>query len=303
MADLEKGLEEECNENKDEENSDEKPVKPVHLDLHLIVKRHLPLEASQWTQNEMIQELNKIKRLRLDRENIGGIDGFELLSTDVTHLYLQFNKIQKIENLECLPNLQVLILSHNQISKLEGISHLQKLVFFDISNNCIEELNPDDIPKSIVILNLTDNPCAANVSHRKNLIQWLPKLKHLDGSDISNKDRISAGTLDPNDVVEDSDEEEENDNDDAEDNEDDVRHEAGDEIMDASSQNQPIIGYKQLPKILPNIHDVATDMLMRSQKRLEKDTSMHRKHIQEMTNIRIMTKIKPIPHLSKPHDI
>uniref|UniRef100_A0A0B6YQ17 Uncharacterized protein n=1 Tax=Arion vulgaris TaxID=1028688 RepID=A0A0B6YQ17_9EUPU len=60
------------------------------------------------------------------------------------------------------------------------------------------------------------------------------------------------------------------------------------------------MAYKQLPKIQTSIKDFATEMLLRSQKRLEDSTSEHRRHVQEITNIRIKTKIRPKLELSRP---
>lgn len=48
-------------------------------------------------------------------------------ATNLTNLYLQKNKIKKIENLECLVNLRKLYLGHNEISVVENLNTLPNL--------------------------------------------------------------------------------------------------------------------------------------------------------------------------------
>ncbi|KAI8777498.1 leucine-rich repeat-containing protein 46 [Biomphalaria glabrata] len=282
----------------------ENDSKPVCLSLHLIVQRHLPPESSEWSHEEIIKELNKKRRIRLDRENIGQIDSCELLSADVTHLYLQFNKISKIENLECLPNLQVLILSENKITTIENIDHLNKLVFLDVSNNLIEEVQAENLPQSIIILNLSGNPCVSQ-SYKSNIIKRLPKLKHLDGAEILKEDKLEAGVEvesicgnNENQGEETTDEEEgSEDEDDAEETvTDNIARKGKLTAVAAPLEAKSLIGYKKLPQIPANIHDLATNILLRSQSRMEERTKEYKKHLQEMTNIKILSKIKPIPH-------
>ncbi|KAH9500854.1 hypothetical protein Btru_073163 [Bulinus truncatus] len=291
-----------------EEVFKENDPKPVRLSLHKIVERHLPPESSECSHDEIIKELNKIRRIRLDRENIGQIDSFELLNTQVTHLYLQFNKICKIESLECLPNLQVLILSENMIKIIEGIDHLQKLVFLDISNNCIEELQTERLPQSIIILNMSGNPCVNASSYRSNLIKWLPKLKHLDGTEISKEEKIDAGVFDIKHAQE-SDKEQsiknfekagDDESDEDEESDDDVENKSDKEKFKAEVEPKKIIGFKQLPQIQTNIHDLTTNILMRSQSRMEDRTREHKKHVQEIINLKILSKIKPIKPIKHP---
>lgn len=45
----------------------------------------------------------------------------------LTHLYLQWNRIRKIENLAALKNLKKLYLSYNKIQCLEGVENLHQL--------------------------------------------------------------------------------------------------------------------------------------------------------------------------------
>lgn len=45
----------------------------------------------------------------------------------LTHLYLQWNRIRKIENLDALKNLKKLYLSYNEIQRLECVENLHQL--------------------------------------------------------------------------------------------------------------------------------------------------------------------------------
>lgn len=290
------------------DENNHKESKPVRLSLHLIVKRHLPMDSTEWPQEHIISELNKLKRVRLDRENIGEIDSLELFSTQVTNLYLQSNKICCIENLECLPNLQVLVLSNNQIKEITGIRHLEKLLLLDLSENCLESVNIECIPKSIIILNLKGNSSLEEAKYRPQLIGNLPKLKQLDEIDISDQEKRDAGLTyetDGEDVVE---------------SEEDIEKEEEEGSLRASSaesrQSSELFvpftpfdanmdisassSYKQLPKIESSIQGIAADMLLRSQKRLEDMAMQHKRHLQQITNIKIKSKIQPVPRLGKP---
>ena len=51
------------------------------------------------------------------------------------------NKIERIENLEFLPNLKFLTLAHNFITVIEGLATLPKLGFLDLSHNFIENFD------------------------------------------------------------------------------------------------------------------------------------------------------------------
>lgn len=168
-------------------------VKPVRLSLHLIVKRHLPPAAKDWSHEEILEALHKVTHIRLDRENISEIDGLELLEKKVSNLYLQHNQIKCIENLECLTNLRFLTLSGNQIEAVEGLKHLQQLFFLDLSLNLIKDFDIDEFPQSLIILNLKGNPCTSHPDHRGRIIQDLPKLKQLDEVEVTSEEKLEAG--------------------------------------------------------------------------------------------------------------
>lgn len=237
-------------------------VKPVRLSLHLIVKRHLPPAAKDWSHEEILEALHKVTHIRLDRENISEIDGLELLEKKVTNLYLQHNQIKCIENLECLTNLRFLTLSGNQIEAVEGLKHLQQLFFLDLSLNLIKDFDIDEFPQSLIILNLKGNPCTSHPDHRGRIIQDLPKLKQLDEVEVTSEEKLEAGFKT-----------EEDDDDDDEDEEDDKPE---DKKEKAGSKN---------------IEQLTNSTLVRSQNRVELDLREHLKHSQELDLIREMYNI------------
>ncbi len=61
---------------------------------------------SKMSFEEVADAVLELKYIRLDDERISEIDNMEALGPNVTHLYLQRNRIRKIENLESLQRLQ-----------------------------------------------------------------------------------------------------------------------------------------------------------------------------------------------------
>lgn len=61
--------------------------------------------------------------------------------TQLTHLYLQWNRITKIENLDRLKNLRKLYLGYNEITRFEGVSKLNQLEELHLEYQTINHLN------------------------------------------------------------------------------------------------------------------------------------------------------------------
>ncbi|XP_064647689.1 leucine-rich repeat-containing protein 46-like [Lineus longissimus] len=185
--------------------NDTETTKSERISLHMIARRHLKKEiTSSYSQEEILDELNKITHLRLDRESIQNIDHLELLGGSVTNVYLQHNRIEVIENLEYLSNVSFLTLSNNRIERIENLLPLRKLKFLDLSENLINSFDIDEIPQTVIILNLGGNPCTNKADYRGRIIQDLPKLQQLDGEDVTKVEKMEAGF-----VVSDSEEDEE----------------------------------------------------------------------------------------------
>uniref|UniRef100_A0A8D0XH16 Leucine rich repeat containing 46 n=1 Tax=Sus scrofa TaxID=9823 RepID=A0A8D0XH16_PIG len=107
---------------------------------------------------------------------------------DFLHLgfFLQ-NKIQRIENLACVPSLRFLSLAGNRIRQVENLRDLPYLQFLDLSENLIEILKLDEFPESLLILNLTGNSCTNQEGYRKLVTEALPLLLDLDGQPVSER--------------------------------------------------------------------------------------------------------------------
>lgn len=126
------------------------------ITLQLIIDRNLPIAAKNNKNTKIDKKLDllscsssmdittssilKLTHIRLDRENIDEIDNLaEFLNhTGLTHLFLHYNQIRRIENLEFLTGLTYLNLSHNHITKIENLKHLRRLQLLDLSSNKIE---------------------------------------------------------------------------------------------------------------------------------------------------------------------
>ena len=58
---------------------------------------------------------------------------------NLTHLYLQNNRLNKLENLHCLTKLKKLYLAGNQIAVLEGLESCRELTELYIENQRLAE--------------------------------------------------------------------------------------------------------------------------------------------------------------------
>ncbi|XP_029814908.1 leucine-rich repeat-containing protein 46 [Manacus vitellinus] len=110
-------------------------------------------------------ELLPSSTIRLDRENISCIG--KLRDQGGIHsLYLQQNKIERIENLGCFPNLRFLCLAGNRIQRVENLQALPHLCALDLSHNLIQVLDTEELPRSLQILDLTGNECTRQQGYR-----------------------------------------------------------------------------------------------------------------------------------------
>ena len=135
------------------------------------------------------KKLLKLTHIHLDRENIEEIDNLAEYLGEVTHLYLQYNLIKKIENLDFLVNIKFLILSNNQIEKIENLTCLKRLKLLDLSYNLIDKIDIYELPKSLSFLDLRENECFKSQSwyannYEEKLLNYLVELKQLNGEDF-----------------------------------------------------------------------------------------------------------------------
>ncbi|XP_057270613.1 leucine-rich repeat-containing protein 46 [Pezoporus wallicus] len=121
--------------------------------------------------------------IRLDRESIGAIGRLRSL-WDIHSLYLQWNQIEKIENLSSFPSLRFLSLAGNRIRRVENLQPLQHLRGLDLSHNRIRTLDPAELPRSLRLLDLTGNECTHQQGYRELVLGALPHLLQLDAQPI-----------------------------------------------------------------------------------------------------------------------
>ncbi|EPY87189.1 leucine-rich repeat-containing protein 46 isoform 1 [Camelus ferus] len=187
----------------------------------LITKRNLAFPEDEGLSEKMFHTLAELQTVRLDREGITTIKNLEglqnlhslylqavnscllpfLLPVEVTLSLVGQNKIQRIENLACIPSLRFLSLAGNQIRQVENLRDLPHLQSLDLSENLIEVLKlgglgavqrgsglpllwADEFPESLLILNLTGNSCTAQDGYRERVVEALPLLLYLDGQPV-----------------------------------------------------------------------------------------------------------------------
>ncbi|XP_054142457.1 leucine-rich repeat-containing protein 46 [Melozone crissalis] len=121
--------------------------------------------------------------LRLDRENIACI-GRTRGQEGIHSLYLQQNRIEKLENLECFPNLRFLCLAGNRIQRLQNLRGLLQLGLLDLSHNLIQVLHTEELPRSLRILDLAGNQCTQQEGYRAGVLAALPQLLQLDSQPV-----------------------------------------------------------------------------------------------------------------------
>ncbi|XP_002736362.1 uncharacterized protein LOC100371877 [Saccoglossus kowalevskii] len=262
--------------------------KPEKISLSMIARRNLPhLEVSSGSQDKLIQSLMKLTHIRLDRENIDEIDNLEMLGP-VTNLYLQHNIISRIENLESLHQLRFLTLAANNISRIENLNVVAELKLLDLSENAIEDFDPAELPQKLIILNLKDNPCTKLPGYRVKVIQHLANLKQLDNVNVTKYERRDAGC-----VVSDSEEEEEEEEDEDEEGEDDDSDEGV--IADGGDWGEILDQGKHLKnRALDNIEDVfniSTRLIQQSRQRLQKYMKDHASREDELDDVRTQSRL------------
>ena len=154
----------------------------AELDIPLVMRRTLLANSKEAEEKLSTEEkaewlTQSMSHLRLDRENIEVIENLECFSAKLTHLYLQHNRIKHITGLLCLSKLKFLCLSYNKI----------------------EYIDTNELPKSIMLIYFDGNPCVNNPGYPMNLIAELPKLRSIDYQPVTHAQRRRAeGNLDVN---------------------------------------------------------------------------------------------------------
>lgn len=171
-------------------------TEPQRLTFDLILQTHVDRFTAVLDSDQVADAVLSLTHLRLDRLRIGAIENLDVFGDSVTNLYLQHNFISKIENLEALQHrLRFLVLSGNRIAKMEGLAALQALEYLNLAENLIEALPEEEreLPKSIRILDMHDNPVSEKQGYVATLLRWLPRLTSLDDMHVDRADRLAVG--------------------------------------------------------------------------------------------------------------
>ncbi|XP_059816223.1 protein phosphatase 1 regulatory subunit 7-like [Hypanus sabinus] len=125
------------------------------------------------------------------------------------YLFLQSNRLTKIEGMQGLVNLQELYLSHNGIEVIEGLENNKKLTTLDIANNRVKKIENvshltelqefwmndnlidhwsdlDELKnaKDLQTIYLEGNPLQKDPHYRRKVILSLPSVRQIDATFI-----------------------------------------------------------------------------------------------------------------------
>ncbi|WIA11925.1 hypothetical protein OEZ85_012008 [Tetradesmus obliquus] len=77
--------------------------------------------------------------------------------------------------------------------QVEGLQELTGLLFLDISFNMVQQLDAQQLPGSIKYFKAAGNPCMGQPGLAQQLAQHLPRLRELDGQDVSRSTAVTEG--------------------------------------------------------------------------------------------------------------
>ncbi len=144
--------------------------------------------------------LADMQELSLHQLNLERIELLSNVCRRLRILYLQNNLIGKMENLNRLKELRYLNLALNNIVCIENIEGCEKLERLDLTVNFVDIDRLEESLQSLQNLDffedltLMGNPCTEFPEYRAVVIAMLPRLKRLDGKDVSITERLAAST-------------------------------------------------------------------------------------------------------------
>ncbi|CDU17204.1 dynein light chain 1, putative [Plasmodium yoelii] len=128
---------------------------------------------------EKFVPMSGLKILSIGRNCIKKLQFLEDISGTLKQLWISYNNIDKLDNLQSLKNLQVLYLFHNKIKCLEEIDKLNtlpELIELGLKGNPIYEGRTNEYMKLVIL-------------------KKLPQLKVVDNETITEKQRNDALTI------------------------------------------------------------------------------------------------------------
>ena len=174
------------------------------LSLATVARRNLPDDFLELAEPEAIaRAVAKLDQVRLDRCRLASFVGGMSVEVrrasfaNVTALYLQRNRLTSTRGVdgETLPRLRFLALQGNRLRAVAELGTLPNLALLDLSENPrlsrLDEL-VSSMPPSMRFLSCVGCGCATDVDYRAALVASLPRLKKLDGVDVTGRERDDA---------------------------------------------------------------------------------------------------------------
>ena len=158
----------------------------VHIDLSSITCLKFGYNNIRLIDN--LYGLDNLTHLYLDNNKISDIQNLNHL-TQLKWLDLSFNNIKSIVNVDQLINLTDLSFYQNKISEVKNLDTLTQLSTLSLGNNQISDLDKTCVSlhslQSLRVLTLTGNVCADLPHYKQRILAYVPQLKFLDSKLIS----------------------------------------------------------------------------------------------------------------------
>ncbi|KAL0245086.1 hypothetical protein GEMRC1_009166 [Eukaryota sp. GEM-RC1] len=136
-----------------------------------------------------------LREITLHQQNLTKIDQVGKFCKHLEILFLQCNRITRIENLQALKRLSYLNLAVNGITTIENLERCESLSKLDFTANYIDDVHSLFSLQSLYNLKelyLVGNPICDLPDYRLFVISVLPQLVKLDGIDVDSNERITA---------------------------------------------------------------------------------------------------------------
>eukprot|EP00913_Durusdinium_trenchii_P026511 g24872.t1 len=170
------------------------------ISLRLVLERSMTqaalAEYDSLHDEEAASRIQSLKTIHLDWLGISEISSLEPFESAEV-LYLQANRISRIENLDWMPRLQFLALQKDE-AVVENLMCLRDLEFLDLSKNEIVSFDEKELPRKINMLNFRGNLCTEASDYRPKLLAHLSDLVKLDGEPVGEvSERTEEAAVDP----------------------------------------------------------------------------------------------------------
>ncbi|KAJ3312492.1 hypothetical protein HDV04_003092 [Boothiomyces sp. JEL0838] len=145
-----------------------------------------------------LHRMPQLKILYLQGNKIGRVDGLEQM-TNLIELVLDKNQIKQIDPLSFLSliNLRELHIKENRLKTLANFDCLPNLQILFLTNNRIHEMSEIEKMKlpSILEISLASNAVCRKQLYRIGLVIRFPHIMGIDGKEVTNEERQRAHTF------------------------------------------------------------------------------------------------------------